>query len=309
MRRAAPIVIVCMLLAPLVRAEQAIDPAERLRAEIALRPTDARPRCELAFMLVRRSQFREAVEIATSGIALVRRRTDSRGIVTLAACLYNRGRAHEGLGQRKLAVTDYADSLDLRPNPVVRARLLTLAPNVPENAPLVALIETLDGARTLPSPARTIAVTAADDTRFTFVTDDRGPSPSAFAVARICGEARVASIDEAFFDNYGTLTIESAEARSFGDVQGVLVTVRGGGDVTCGRMDGVMDGEHEATVVVFAENCRLRAATFVRLQTTCDGADEGLSVRFDGEGNAITSRRGRLRAERIGRFRLRTIAD
>ena len=129
------------------------------------------------------------------------------------------------------------------------------------------------------------------------------------AVARLCGALQAVEIDRGDFDNHGTLSVRSARARMLGDVDGVVVEIGGAGDATCGRMDGVMDAEHEATAVVFADGCRIRVATFVTYAFVCDETPHGMRVRFDGAGNAITTARAHTTAPTaLGTFRLRDVA-
>ncbi|MBX3274817.1 MAG: hypothetical protein KF729_31425 [Sandaracinaceae bacterium] len=299
-------VLAVALAAPLDAQDAAL---ERLRAAVDAAPSEPRHRCELASALVRAERHREAVEAASAAIDALRARTDATSRRVLGACLYNRGRAHEGLDANARAIGDYADSLDLRPNDTVAARLAALAPGAPPA--LAAFAATLDGfAFDDTAPALTRARTR-DRVQWSFVPSRRMEEPTVVAVARLCGVPRAAVVTAASFDDYGQLGIERATARVLGDVDGVVVRVAGTGDATCGRMDGVMDARHEATAVVFADGCEIRVASFVTSRFVCDQRQpDGVTVRLDASGHAVTSRRAGHQAPpaRIGTFRIRDLA-
>ncbi len=308
MRRAALMLIVfavtMALTAPL--AAQYGELA-RLRAAVDGAPDEPRPRCELAYALTRAGLHREAVDAATVAIDALRPRGDAASRRVLGACLYNRGRAHEALGATALAIADYADSLDVRPNEIVAGRMAALAPHAP--ASLVGYAATVD-AFEFGEDVAVVTARARDGTRWSFVASGRLEEPNVVAVTRLCGRPRAAIVTQAYFDNHGALEVESATPRLLGDVEAIVVRVRGTGDATCGGTEGVYDAEHEATAVVFAEGCEIRVASFVTSAFVCDRRPRGLAVRFDAGGNAITTRRAGHDApdSHIGTFRIRDVA-
>lgn len=292
---------------PIAGQDHAAD-LDRLRAAVAAAPDEPRPRCELAFALVRANQPREAIDAATPAIDQLRTQPGARARRTLGACLYNRGRAHEAAGETASAIADYADSLDLRPNDAVAARLTTLAPGAQSGlSAAAAIVEGFEH-----DPDATIARTrAADRTTWSFVPSARTEEPTVVAVARLCGAPHAAVAARAYFDNYGALTVESAEPRTLGGLHAIVLRVRGAGDATCGTTDGVIDAHHEETAVVFADGCDIRVARFVTSAFECDRRRPiGRRVRFDEDGNAIVTRRPRhdAPASELGTFRLRDLA-
>lgn len=280
-----------------------------LRARAAASPGDTHAACELAFALVGASQPQEAVTVASPAIASLRAQTGAAAQRSLGACLYNRGRAHEALGARSAAVIDYADSLDLRPNETVAARLRALVPDVPADAPLAAVTTTLEhftlGAESTVTRART-----ADHRAWLLVTSARGENPEVAVVARPCGEPRAALVDEGWFDNYGTLSIDRAAPRRLGALDALVVEIGGAGDATCGGMDGAMEAEHASTAILSVAACEVRVQTFVTQAFVCDDRhddgphDDGFRLRLDAAGRAVTSRMRGRRADdaEIGSF-------
>lgn len=293
---------------PGASASQAPDLAT-LRARAAASPEDDHAACELAFALVTAGQSAEAVTVATPAIARLRAQPGAAPRRTLGACLYNRGRAHETLGQTNETIVDYADSLDLRPNETVANRLHTLVPDAPADPPLAAIAATVPdfvlGAETTVTRARDAAGHA-----WLFVTSSRGESPMLVAITRPCGEPRAIELDRAWFDNYGTVSVDRASARRLGALDAIVVEVGGAGDATCHRMDGVMDAEHEATAVAWIDACTIASRTFVSQELVCDDSDDedphehGYRVRIDPSGSVVTTRvRGRHAADdEIGTF-------
>ncbi len=142
------------------------DPREaELRARIDRDPSDTGALCELGFLRFRQGRAVEAAPmldtaIAALGIELGFLRSGQGSAVEaaptldatipalgapaaeplrrrLAACLYNRGRVAEAMGDVPTARSVYERSLALRPNDTVRARLAGLPPptTAPDQAP------------------------------------------------------------------------------------------------------------------------------------------------------------------------------
>lgn len=307
MRRALGVTFACLLAGSIAQSQN--PDVARLRAAVAADPAAPSPRCELAWALVLTNAHHEAVEVVTPAITTLRARTDAAAKRSLGACLYNRGRAYEALGDRAHAIVDYADSLENRPNQTVAQRLATLVPNVPAAAPRVAIAVAAEPTLELASPTRVVASRTAGGTAISLFAGAESTNPSAYAVARLCGELRVKKIDEGYFDNVGILHIESAQPRTFGDLDAIHVRLGGSGNVTCMRMDGVMDGVHEATAVVFVQGCELRAWHHVTEQNECDGRQRRTRVVFrEGTTVAIESGSGR-RVQTFATYDLRTAAE
>lgn len=281
-----------------------------LRARAAASPEDDHAACELAFGLVTAGQPAEAATTATPAITRLRAQAGAAARRTLGACLYNRGRAHEALGETSAAIVDYADSLDLRPNDSVAARLHALVPDAPADAPLAALAATIEGF----SFAAEASVTRARDARghtWLFVASDRCESPTLVAITRPCGEPRAAVIDTGWFDNYGSLFVHRASARHLGALDALVVDIEGTGDATCYRSDGVMDAQHEATAIAWVDaSCEIASQTYVTRALVCsdssdeDPHDDGFRLRIDPSGSVVTTRmRGRHASDgEIGTF-------
>jgi tetratricopeptide (TPR) repeat protein len=100
-------------------------------------PGDARAASELGWEAFRAGDMPRARKATLESIA------GTAEPETRAASLYNLGRIEEAEGRKERAAQVYRDSLALRPNPTVRARLLAVAPNTPPDESLVAT--TLDG--------------------------------------------------------------------------------------------------------------------------------------------------------------------
>lgn len=115
------------------------DAVARLRAQVASAPSDVSRQCQLSFALIGASQHEEARTIATAAIAAVPRPLTRATRRTLGACLYNLGRAEEGLGHRREAAIAYARSIVVRDNDAVRARLAALSPAAPADDEMAAL--------------------------------------------------------------------------------------------------------------------------------------------------------------------------
>lgn len=286
--------------APALLVGQAPDLAT-LRARAAASPDDVHAACELAFGLVGASESHEAITVATPAIARLRAQSGAAAARTLGACLYNRGRAHEALGETSAAIVDYADSLDLRPNDTVSARLAALVPDLGSAPPLAAIAVTVNG---FAFGENTSVTRARDGARhdWLLVTSGRGENPDVVAVTRACGEPRAVEIDQGWFDNYGSLHVEGARARHVGALDTLVVEIGGAGDANCGSAEsGIFDSMHTATAIVWLDACDVGVDTFVTQQLACEDADgdephdHGMRVRIDAAAGTVTTSRVRGR--------------
>lgn len=266
---------------------------------------DPSARCDLAFSHVREGRYAEARDAAAVAIDALHLHTDAASLRLLGACLYNRGRAYEGLGERANAVTDYAESLEVRPNASVTARLGTLVSGVPAAVPLAAIatLEQAEGDPLVLEDASPTSARTRDHTRIGFATlaTDDGHLQRVYATARLCGAPRVAALDEVSGGAIGRgyLEARSARAQLLGDVDAIVV-----------QMEGIREDNHgeetpyRSTAIVFIDACALRVALFVT-----DDDDSRLRLRFDRAGNVITSHRGPIMPPSpVGTFRIRDIA-
>jgi hypothetical protein len=279
------------------------DDVARLRARATATPDDASVRCELAFALVRIGAHAEARQEATAGIAAIARPLTSRTRRTLAACLYNRGRAEEGLSQRRDAVADYVASLALRPNDAVRARIDAIVPNVPASCPAAALVafDPVQGTQYemgLRPDQNTPSVRTANGVVWCFVAGGYGMTLSTYAVAvRADGTAAVvAEIDE-WSQEDSTAPIEMEAARAvpeLSSVAGAMVRVAATGGGNCGSMNGFEDFEHHATVFVGLVGDAIRTHVIVTRQYDCLGTVSA-SLRIRGGNVEITHSHRRRR--------------
>lgn len=281
----------------------------RLRAAALAAPDDASARCALAFGLVRAGDGNAAVIEATTAITSLISPTDASSRRLLGVCLYNRGRAHELLGARSSAMGDYFSALAVRPNATVEARLRSLFPDAPTNAPIAALVAGEVGHVAVADDALVTETRTRSGVRVALVPSDRGESPSVIAVASICGATVVRSIDEGYFDNYGSLRVTAARPRTLGPLDAIVIETDGAGDATCHRMDGVMDFTHAATAVLYVDGCALRVASFVTHDDRCDDGPMGMRVTFDRAGNVTrAARRGEEMPEPAGTFQITALA-
>ena len=109
-----------------VRAHEWDEAVADFEQALALDPSDGRVRCELGFVHLRAEQLTPAAaQIDRALLDLTRAHTVQSD--SIGACLYNRGRVHEALGDSEHAATYYRKSLELRPHRVVEERLASLA--------------------------------------------------------------------------------------------------------------------------------------------------------------------------------------
>jgi hypothetical protein len=282
---------------------------EHLRSAVLAAPDDASARCSLAFGLVRAGDGASAVIEATTAISALVPRTDASSRRLLGVCLYNRGRARELLGARSDAMGDYFSSLAVRPNTTVEARLRSLVPAAPAEVPIAALVAGVIGDLAVADDVTVTESRTRSGVRVALVPSDRGESPSVTAVASICGVTVVRSIDEGYFDNYGSLRVTAARPRTLGPLDSIVVETDGAGDATCHRMDGVMDFTHSGTAVLYVEGCALRVASFITHNDRCDDRPMGMRVTFDRAGNVTRApRRGEEMPDAAGTAAITTLA-
>ncbi len=301
-------------LTPWPAAAQPPDGLEALEAAARADPEDHAASCRYAWGLVGAERPADARDAAGRPIAALRARADRRSRRLLGACLYNRGRALEALGETAAAARDYAESLSVRENAVVRARLTELAEGWAADAPPLAAWAVASSG--VPAGGRVVdAATAntADRTRWTVTAVGPGDygngSAHAYAGALVCGEPRQARVDTIAYDNSTSLSISDVTPRRIGDVPALVIELTGEGADNCGQMDGMMDFTHRALAVVFVEGCQIHVARFRTDSHDC-GGDFELTVRFDRQGNVVRSQpRGDTPRDQVGAAPLRAVAQ
>lgn len=295
-------------------SSQGQDELEPLQRALNEDPSDHRARCRLAFALVRAGRFGEAKDAASPAVAALSQETGRSARRLLGACLYNRGRAHEGLEDRAAARSDYVRSLAARSSDAVLARLNSLLPatdsSIPSPLPHAALAIAASGI--MDEDAEVFAESAqSGDSSWTLVTVGpggyRNGTASAFAVTEACGGLHVVSIDSVTYDNSTHLELRENSPLRFGRTDALVVDLEGGGDDNCGTMEGMAEYAHRATSVVFVEGCRLRVARFETTREDC-GGQGSLNVRFDARGNAIVTDVQGNGTPPAGRHSLRQVA-
>lgn len=109
----------------LVRAGDVATAAPRFVALATREAGNARLHCEAGFVALRGEDFAAAETQIEAGLAIFRRSgaIADADRVPYAMCLYNRGRLAQADGDRHLAIVSYRQSLSLRPNETVRAKL------------------------------------------------------------------------------------------------------------------------------------------------------------------------------------------
>ena len=285
------------------RADEAA--VARLRARVAASPDDHSLRCQLSFALVGVESFAEAHALAGQSVAGIAWPLTARTRRTYAACLYNRGRAAEGLGRLEEAARDYVRSNEARPSDAVVARLTAIVPETPASFPAAALLTfTAQGGETgvWPMPEQRVAsTTTSAGVRWDFVTalvsEPRGFSSLAtYALAWREGDVIVARVDSwTQEDQDGSVVADGARvfARSTPS-EGVAVDVTATGGGACGEMDGFMDFEHRATVLVALAGDTIRSRALVTRERDCEGR-ASMRVELRGEELVVSrSRRGTL---------------
>ena len=277
-----------LLLAFLTSAAHAQDASTPLRARVAAAPQDVSLQCQLAFALVSESHFEEALATADRAIAAIPRPLRAPSRRTLGACLYNRGRAHEGLGHSTPAVQDYLRSLRVRPNNAVTNRILSLVPDtLPSYLPSALAALELHEHESIVFQPESAPLSSPRGTTWRFVTGNVSLSSGhtelvVFAFAEQGEEVFFRRLDEwSHEDNGGSIRVENPRAFRTPDLEGASLVVDATGGGACGRMDGFMDFEHHAVALVALVNGVIRSRTFVTLQHDC-GAPVDRRVRIRG---------------------------
>lgn len=282
-------------------AAQDTDAVARLRARVSAAPSDVSLQCQLSFALVGASQFDEARTTAARAIDAVPRPLTPASHRLLGACLYNLGRAEEGLGHRREAATAYVRSLAVRGNPSVSERLRALVPETPEHHEAAALVLFAGSEH---EPVHALQDFASVSTRgdsLLFVTAEISYTGgytglAAFVVATREDRVVVARIDEwSQEDNGARMDVE--EPSTIASAQGTLaaaVAVAASGGGACHRMDGFMDFEHHATILVSFDGTHVRSRALVTQQSDCAG-HQSMALTVRGANVVITrSRHGEL---------------
>jgi hypothetical protein len=193
-------------------------------------------------------------------------------------------------------------SLAVRDNPSVRDRLRALVPETPEHSLAAALVvfEGTEGASV--DAIQDTAAVRANGQSLLFVSAVISYAGgytglAAFVVAQREDTAVVARLDEwSQEDNGARMTL--AEPRSLEASAGSLtaafeVSASGGG--ACGRMDGFMDFEHHATVIVSFDGAQVRSRVLITRESDC-GGHSSMSLRVDDRDVIVSrSREGALR--------------
>ncbi len=283
---------------PQSSSTQDTDAVARLRARVAQAPTDASLHCQLAFALVGAGASTEAEQEATRGIAAITRPLTAATRRTMAACLYNHGRALEAPTQPQAAVSDYVASLLLRDNASVRARLDTLVPNVPQDAPAAALAVFAPPAYA-GHPAelvanQTVVSARAGGVTWRFVTARLSGTLIVYATTVSAdGHVSLAAIDEWSQEDFdGPIEVTSARAHApLSALSGVIVEAHAEGGGSCARMDGFADFHHDATMFVGLVDGVVRSDDIVTEQHDCEGVVR-TSFRVRGADVQITRAHG-----------------
>ncbi len=304
LRRGLPLLLLVLSALALASATAVVhaqdDAVARLRARVAAAPSDAALRCQLSFALVGAGQHEEARSLATTSVTSTPRPLTPTTRRTVGACLYNLGRAEEGLGHRAEAASAYVRSLAVRDNDAVRARLAALVPETPTDLPAAALV-VLDehpdeSAPQLASPAAGASVRIGPTTLHfvsAIVPLAGGYTMGALYAIAIRDDVVVVSrVDEwSHEDNGGSMRIEAARAYpARGTAEGAAVTVEGVGGGACGQMNGFMDFIHRATVLVAFDGARIRSRSIATEQHDCG---DPVRVRMQLRGTDVVVSRSR----------------
>jgi|JI10StandDraft_1071094.scaffolds.fasta_scaffold74791_1 hypothetical protein len=260
-----------------------VDPLEATRARLVAAPEDGAGRCDFAFSLVKAGRMADARQWATEGLVLLARASAARPHRALAPCLYTRGRAHEGLGDRPAAITDWVASLALRPNPTVAERLVALVPDLPPQLPIVALAA---GELTSAAP---LVVEAGRTTWYLVQT--RTPSGSGFSLklhaitqppasawityardGRLPPVEVLAEWTQEEVD--ATFTVSADPLPALARQAGLQVDLRASGGGACGQMEGFATFEFQAIAFVARRpDHTLAAELFTIRRDDCSGSE------------------------------------
>lgn len=308
-RACVAVLVVARLAVPCSVARAQSSPADRvaeLRARVDASADDVSLRCQLSFALVGAGRFEEARGEADRAISALGSPTERDARRTLGACLYNRGRAHEGLGRARDAAADYVESLRLRANEAVLARLTALVPGTPPELPAAALAlldrERPDDSAVLAAraPFPSVRSRALPGVTFRFVplrvSLERGFTGLEVyvIVERDGGPAIVERVDLwSNEDENAEIEVSGARELHAAGADGATVRVHATGSGTCGSMDGVEDFDHDAILLVaFDPTARtLRAGALVTSQHDCASPIQA-SLRLQGDAVVVQRSRG-----------------
>ncbi|MFO0709369.1 MAG: hypothetical protein U0353_05995 [Sandaracinus sp.] len=275
------------------------DPVTSLRARVSAAPDDVSLRCQLAFALVGASQHEEARTVASAAIAAVPRPLDASRRRLLGACLYNLGRAEEGLGHRLEASTAYVRSLAVRDNDAVRARLHTLVPEAPADDPTVALALVSSRPDDTYGAVHPSSIVRVGGDVFHFVPFSvRGSEGAELVLAVVVvreDAVAVATIESWAQEDYEARLVAS-DARAWSargaatGAAGAMATVQATGGGHCDDAEGYADFSHTATVFASFDGTRVRTAALVTEQYDCE---EPVSLTMQVRGTDVVVRRAR----------------
>jgi len=296
----------------LVGAGEVATAAPRFVALATREAGNARLHCEAGFVALRADDFAAAETQIEAGLAVFRR---SGAIATAdrvpyAMCLYNRGRLAQVDGDRHLAIASYQQSLALRPNATVEAKLRE-AEAMPEDADEEEVVEEGPTVTRTPvaggAPTRTAVLEHAE-------LPDEGVEEGCFEDSVVvrdptAGEHHVVLVGacpETFsiFRDYGfSQTPEWVDAGApFGHVLTVRTSHGGRGD----DQDGLVSSESKTLFVIAVVDGAWKVAAIpigASVETDCDNepCDDPDSSEDDELG---------LRPERSAAFRMtHRIAD
>ncbi len=290
--------VLLLVLALPARAQDDLATREAaLRARVEASATDLAARCELGYVLVREERFEDARTLlaptldALPAPAVAER--ERRG-----TCLYNLGRAEEGLAHFEAAATRYRASLALRPNDAVQLRLdavlarlsapasppPTAAPPFPRPARLAPELATrcaLDSQYV--EIAQELPVSIEGVTRAVLVDDDR-QWRVAFLGETTCATSEVL-FDEAWGWRWHDTSSVTATVSGSGERTRVAVRTRLTHDA---RLE-ARDFAEERVTVVWGSATEL--SSFTNPIAAHRGADPGfeLALSFDAQGRSVLS--------------------
>ncbi|MFO0710230.1 MAG: hypothetical protein U0353_10345 [Sandaracinus sp.] len=275
------------------------DAVARLRARVAESPGDVSLQCQLSFALVGAAAHEEARSLATAAIDAIPRPLTRTTRRTAGACLYNLGRAEEGLGHRREAVRAYARSLVVRDNEAVRERLAAMVPQVESAEPMAAYATTLleDRESCEPHVVGSALRVGPDVFHFVPMTAGERGYTSAVLVVLVVRDDRVVAerVDAWSHEEQGAgSSVQSVRAWRAAGLEGAVAAVSAGGGMACGGDLGFVGVEHETTVLASFDGTRLRTRVLVTSESGCRERTR-MQLRVQGGDVIVTrSRRGSL---------------
>lgn len=309
--RWAPFVALTTLLGSTSPTSAQDDQIARLRARVSAAPSDASAQCQLSFALVSAERFEEATRAAEAGIAVLGSAPAPATRRTLGACLYNLGRAQEGLGHRAEFIPAYVESLRVRPNPIVLARLQAAVLDTPSEYPAAALLaldvegsaplDALGQVQLFETPAtgrgaqrivwRLVALSRMNDSGYTdallYVIAE---VPGAPIVWRRLDRWTTEESGGTSFDVARVSPLRATTPGSGAALEGLVVQAHAGGGGACGAMDGFADLEHDVTILLAYDRAarRVRSRALVTRELSC-GEPIRMPVRISG-GDVVVAR-------------------